>query len=192
MVGVLGPRNGEVSEVVRLAAVDFLSGEVLINTFVEPGVEQCVKSWRTRVSGVSRSLLDEMKKRGQTVQGWRAARGLLWGVVNEQTILIGHSLHHDLAVLRMVHARVVDSAILTRDAVAGGKAGCTRLWALKTLARTFLGLEIQTGKDGHDCLEDTFAARDVVLWCLANPTKLGKWAAGEREIVELKKKNKQT
>ncbi|KAL4986440.1 ribonuclease H-like domain-containing protein [Aspergillus falconensis] len=191
MVGVLGPNNSEVSEVVRLAAVDFLSGEVLINTFVELGAKQCVKSWRTQVSGVSRPLLDEMKKRGQTVQGWKAARGLLWGFVNEQTILIGHSLHHDLAVLGMVHARVVDSAILTRDAVAGGREDCARFWALKTLARTLLGLEIQTGKNGHDCLEDTLAARELVLWCLRNPTKLGEWAAGEREIMALKEERKQ-
>ncbi|KAL5000655.1 hypothetical protein BDV10DRAFT_183133 [Aspergillus recurvatus] len=179
MVGVRGPNNSEVSEVVRLAAVDFLSGEVLVDVFVDLGTKQRVISWRTRVSGVSKSLLDEMKKRGQTVQGWKAARDLLWRFVDEQTILIGHSLHHDLAVLRMAHARVVDSAILTRDAVAGGNKDCARLWALKTLSRTFLGLEIQTGKGGHDCLEDTFAAREVVLWCLGNPTKLGEWAAAE-------------
>ncbi|KAL4735094.1 hypothetical protein BDV11DRAFT_196811 [Aspergillus similis] len=159
MVGVLGPNNSEVNEVVRLAAVDFLSGEVLVNVFVELAAKQHVISWRTRVSGVSKSLLNEMKKRGQTVQGWKAARDLLWMFVDKQTILIGHSLHHDLAVLGMVHQRIVDSAFLTRDAVAGAKEDCTRFWALKTLARTFFGLDIQTGKDGHDCLEDTFAAR---------------------------------
>jgi hypothetical protein len=187
MVGVVGPNNSEVSEVVRLAAVDFLSGEVLVNIFVEPAAKQRVISWRTRVSGVSKTLLSEMKKRGQTVQGWKAARDLLWMFVDKQTILIGHSLHYDLAVLGMVHQRIVDSAILTRDAVAGAKEDCARFWALKKLARTFFGLEIQTGKDGHDCLEDTFAAREVVLWCLGNPEKLREWAAGEREAMALKK-----
>ncbi|KAL4767669.1 hypothetical protein BDW60DRAFT_199478 [Aspergillus nidulans var. acristatus] len=187
MVGVVGPNDSEVSEVVRLAAVDFLSGEVLVNIFVEPAAKQRVISWRTRVSGVSKTLLSEMKKRGQTVQGWKAARDLLWMFVDKQTILIGHSLHYDLAVLGMVHQRIVDSAILTRDAVAGAKEDCARFWALKKLARTFFGLEIQTGKDGHDCLEDTFAAREVVLWCLGNPEKLREWAAGEREAMALKK-----
>ncbi|KAL4755172.1 hypothetical protein BDW72DRAFT_55355 [Aspergillus terricola var. indicus] len=187
MIGVVGPNNSEVSEVVRLSAVDFLSGEVLVDVFVEPAAKQRVISWRTRVSGVSKSLLSEMKKRGQTVQGWKAARELLWMFVDKQTILIGHSLHNDLAVLGMVHQRVVDSAILTRDAVARAKEDCARFWALKTLARTFFGMEIQTGKAGHDCLEDTFAAREVVLWCLGNPEKLREWAAVEREIMALKK-----
>ncbi|KAL4763191.1 putative RNA exonuclease [Aspergillus foveolatus] len=190
IVGVVGPNNSEVSEVVRLAAVDFLSGEVLVNTFVEPAANQRVINWRTRVSGVSKSLLSEMKKQRQTVQGWEAARDLLWMFVDKQTILIGHSLHNGLAVLGMVHQRIVDSAILTRDAVAGAKEDCTRFWGLRRLAKTFIGLEIQTGKDGHDCLEDTFAAREVVLWCLGNPEKLRDWAAGEREVMALKKGRK--
>jgi hypothetical protein len=186
MVGVVGPNNSEVSEVVRLAAVDFLSGEVLVNTFVEPAADQRVINWRTRVSGVNKSLLSEMKKQGQTVQGWEAARDLLWMFVDKQTILIGHSLHNDLAVLGMVHQRIVDSAILTRDAVAGAKEDCARV---RKLAKTFFELDIQTGK-GHDCLEDTFAAREVVLWCLGNPEKLREWAAGEREVMALKKGRK--
>ncbi|KAL4813095.1 ribonuclease H-like domain-containing protein [Aspergillus spinulosporus] len=190
MVGVAGPNNSEVNEVVRFAAVDFLSGEVLVNIFVEPAAKQRVISWRTRVSGVSKSLLSEMKERGQTVKGWKAARNLLWMFIDKQTILIGHSLHNDLAVLGMVHQRIVDSAILTRDAVDGAKKDCARSWALKKLARAFFGLDIQTGKNGHDCLEDTFAAREVVLWCLGNPEKLQEWAAGERKAMALKKGRK--
>lgn len=51
---------------------------------------------------------------------------------------------------------------------------------MRTLASDFLDRDIQTG-NGHDCLEDTFAAREVILWCLQNTKELGKWAYCRRE-----------
>ncbi|KAL3457970.1 ribonuclease H-like domain-containing protein [Aspergillus heterothallicus] len=183
MVGVLGANNRETSEIVRLCAVDFLTGEVLIDTYVDPMGR--VISWRSKFSGVTAAVMREKTRQGQVIHGWKAARKLLWRFIDGQTVLIGHGLNNDLGVLGVVHTRVVDSAILTRLAVGGD---CNRHWALKVLMKQFLGLEIQTGKDGHDCLEDTFAAREVVLWCLRNPAQLEAWAAGEREIMEEKKR----
>ncbi|KAL2835984.1 ribonuclease H-like domain-containing protein, partial [Aspergillus pseudoustus] len=186
MVGVLGANNRETSELVRLSAVDFLTGEVLIDTYVAPGGQ--VISWRTKYSGVSAAVMREQTARGNVVEGgWKAARDRLWGVIDASTVLIGHSLNNDLGVLGMVHARVLDSAILTREAVGGG---CNRHWALKVLVQRFLAREIQTGRDGHDCLEDTFAAREVVLWCLRNNAELQAWAAEERGIIAEKARNK--
>ncbi|KAL4866238.1 hypothetical protein BDV12DRAFT_173319 [Aspergillus spectabilis] len=187
MVGVLGANNRETSEVVRLSAVDFLTGEVLIDTYVSP--KGHVISWRTKFSGVNASILREQKQRGNVIEGWKAARELVWHFIDAQTILIGHSLNNDLSVLGMVHTQVVDSAILTRVAVA---EECQRHWALKILVQQFLNLEIQAGgSSGHDCLEDTFAAREVVLWCLRNPFKLWAWAANEQEIMAEKARKKE-
>ncbi|KAI9368582.1 hypothetical protein BJX61DRAFT_546402 [Aspergillus egyptiacus] len=186
MVGVLPPRGThEISEVVRLSAVDFLTGETLVNTFVEPSPGQRVISWRSKVSGVTASLLEKMKRQGRTVRGWEAARGLLWEFVNSETVLVGHSLNNDLDVLGMVHTRVVDSAIVTRDAVG---RDCGRFWGLKRLAKDLLEREVQTDKSGHDCMEDAFAARELVLWCLRNPDRLMTWAEGERRIIADKKR----
>ncbi len=36
----------------------------------------------------------------------------LLGMIFAETILIGHSLHNDLRVLRLIHSRVIDTAIL--------------------------------------------------------------------------------
>ncbi|KAL5356252.1 ribonuclease H-like domain-containing protein [Aspergillus floccosus] len=178
MVGVLGASGREHSEVVRLSAVDFLSGEVIIDTYVSP--QGLVISWRTKFSGVNASVLAEKEQEGKSIMGWQAARDLLWQFIDAQTVLIGHSLNNDLAVLGMVHTRIVDSAIITRLAVG---EDCRRQWALKTLVRQFLDRDIQAGNDGHDCVEDTYATREVVLWCVRNASKLQAWAAGERRII---------
>ncbi|KAL5333318.1 hypothetical protein BJX70DRAFT_406338 [Aspergillus crustosus] len=187
MVGVLGTNNHVVNEVVSLSAVDFLTGEILINTYVDP--QKRVISWRTKFSGVSASFLEKMKSQRRVLPGWKAARASLWSFIDEETILIGHSLNNDLDVLGMVHTRVVDSALLTRDAV--GKE-CNRFWGLKKLVKLFLERDIQTGSSGHDCLEDTFGAREVVLWCLRYPDQLQEWAASERDtIVEQARQRKE-
>jgi DNA polymerase III epsilon subunit-like protein len=185
MVGVLGANHRETSEVVRLSAVDYLSGEALIDTYISP--QGHVISWRTKFSGVDAAILREKKREGKVISGWRAARNLLWSFIDAQTVLIGHSLNNDLAVLGMVHTHVVDSATMTRLAVG---EDCQRHWALRILMKQFLERDIQTGNDGHDCLEDTYAAREVVLWCLRNPSKLQAWAADERELIAEKKRAK--
>jgi hypothetical protein len=184
MVGIRVGRS-EISELVRLCAVDFLSGEILVDIYVVP--EQEVVAWRTKFSGVTKALLQEMKRQGRTVDGWQAARKLLWQHVDEDTILIGHSLYHDLKVLGMIHTRVVDSEIVTREAAG---ESCNRSWSLKSLCQQFLGTEIQTGATGHDCLEDTFAAREILLWCFNHPDRLITWAEVERGLIATKKAEK--
>ncbi|KMU91903.1 RNA exonuclease 3 [Coccidioides immitis H538.4] len=37
--------------------------------------------------------------------------------------------------------------------------------------------------EGHDSLEDAFAAREVVLWCLNNTEKLAAWAEEQRNVL---------
>lgn len=186
MVGVLGAGSRECSEVVRVSAVDFLSRDVIIDTYVSP--QGHVVSWRTKFSGVNPSVLAEKKRAGKLIKGWRAARDLLWQFIDAQTVLIGHSLYNDLAALGMVHIRVVDSAIITRVAVG---EDCQRHWALKTLCQQFLDRDIQARNDGHDCVEDTYAAREVILWCLRNASKLQAWAADERRIIAEKYKKEE-
>ncbi|OJJ04442.1 hypothetical protein ASPVEDRAFT_172673 [Aspergillus versicolor CBS 583.65] len=177
MVGVLGASGRECSVLVRVSAVDFLSGELILDTYVSP--QGKVISWRTKFSGVNRSVLEKKNQEGKVVKGWQAARDLLWQFIDAQTVLIGHSLNNDLAVLGMVHTRVVDSAIITRVAVG---EDCKR-WKLQKLVQQFLDLSIQAGDEGHDCVEDTYAAREVILWCLRNASGLQAWADDERRTM---------
>ena len=163
--------QGGGNEIVLLCVVDYLTGETLINRLVQP--TQRVVDWQTRYSGVTVSMMAAAHKKGETLNGWNGARNALWQHIDAETVLIGHALQHDLSALRMIHPCVVDSAILTRNAAG---PDCARTWALKTLCKDFLGIDIQNrGRKGHDGLEDALATRQVVLWCMRNPKELKEW-----------------
>jgi len=181
MAGVVGGMG----EVILLCAADFITGETLVNALVRP--TNRVIDWRTRVSGVTAAEMAAATARGNALAGWKGARAELWEYIDTDTILIGHSLQNDLDVLRIIHNRVVDSAILARNAVGPGG----RQWGLKALCGELLGIDIQNnGKRGHDCLEDALAAREVVLWCIRNPSWLADWAKIAREREERMKEER--
>ncbi|KAL4877540.1 hypothetical protein BJY04DRAFT_221910 [Aspergillus karnatakaensis] len=223
MVGVAG---GYIDELAFLSAVDFFTGEVLINNFVKP--TRKVTDWRSRVSGVTATAMANAVATGQALLGWASAREALWHYADTETILIGHSLKHDLNALQLIHSKIVDAAILSSEAVFSiegfepdPKPGAAvnlapgadavqdprlkhegespephlqRVWALKTLAYNFLNRRIQMGKKGHNCLEDTFATRDVVIWCLRKPSSLAAWAhqaRTEHETVKRERREKE-
>ncbi len=87
-------------------------------------------------------------------------------------------------MLRLSHDRVVDTAIQTAEAVFGQDQRPIRIWGLKTLAKDLLGMKIQAGNKGHDCVEDTLATRELTLWCLCFPGELNAWAQRMREMLE--------
>lgn len=127
MAGVEGGR----SEVVQLCAVDFLTGEVLVNSIVKP--PEPIVDWRSNITGVTPGVMSVARARKEALYGWEAARAELWRHVDEDTVLIGQSLCCDLPVLRVIHGRIVDSAILTAEAVFGKDKKIGRMWGLKAL-----------------------------------------------------------
>ncbi|KAI0887029.1 ribonuclease H-like protein [Annulohypoxylon maeteangense] len=169
MVGVAGDKD----ELAHLCAVDLFTGEVLVNSLVAP--TQPVKDWRTRWSGVTPAKMAIAKASGQFLDGWPAARAKLFQFVDADTILVGHALNHDLRVLHIAHKQVIDSGILVAEAAFGRAQRLRHNWGLKRATQQILGLKIQTSKKGHDCLEDTLASRELVLWCLKEPVKLLEW-----------------
>ncbi|KAL4810884.1 ribonuclease H-like domain-containing protein [Aspergillus unguis] len=182
MVAVLGGQD----EVAFLSAVDFFTGEILIHTYVQPTKK--VIQWRSSVSGITPAAMSDAVAAGKALAGWRAAQQELWKYAGVNTILVGHCLNHDLNVLRIIHPKVVDSAILSAESVFHEPdVRLRRVWALKTVAQIFLNRTIQWGgRTGHDCLEDAYAARDVVILCLQNPYQLAAWGINARAEHELK------
>ncbi|OAL55323.1 hypothetical protein IQ07DRAFT_582821 [Pyrenochaeta sp. DS3sAY3a] len=173
---MVGAANNE-SELARISAIDVLSGEVLIDTLVQP--LRRVFQWRTKVSGITRRMMEAAVAENKVLKGWAAARSELWKYINDETVLIGQALNNDLDVLRIQHWRVIDSGILAKDAV---DPAVNRQWGLRTLCKQLLNIDIQNrGKDGHDSVEDAFAAREVVLWCLEHPAELAAWGAQRKE-----------
>lgn len=175
------------SELARLSAIDFLTGEILIDTLVQPC--HTVTDWRTEWSGITAQAIDAAVASGTALKGSTAARKELFKYMDSTTILVGHAVHHDLAALGILHNRTVDSALLAKEAVGNS---VKRDWGLKVLCKELLKIDVQNhGKSGHDSVEDAFAAREVVLWCLEHPEELKSWGARKKAaILEQERINK--
>lgn len=129
-------------ELIRLTMVDYNTRKVVLDELVKPFGE--VLDLNTRFSGVT-SLenavtMDEMYTH-------------MFEFIGSNTILIGHGLSNDLNVLRLVHDRIVDTALLY-------PRSRTRTFSLKELAFDFLSKNIQTGE--HSSEEDSLATIDIV------------------------------
>lgn len=170
MVETIGNR----SELVRLVAIDYLSGNIILDTFVRP--PQKVTNWRTKITGITSNTLKEAERNGQIVFGWEACRAELWKIIDSNTILVGQSLNNDLKALRMTHTTIVDSQILTSLAIDRGQ----QQLGLAQLCKELPCKTIRNQTSVHNSLEDAFAAREVVLWCLNNPEGLRQWARTKR------------
>jgi DNA polymerase III epsilon subunit-like protein len=149
------------SELILLSVVDFFTAEVLINSLVKPSVP--VMSWRTQYSGVSENMMREAVAAGNYIDGWQGARALLFQYIDTDTIIMGHSLHYDLDQLRLIHQKVIDSSMLIPK-LKSSKHG------VQGLSAELFRKQVQRGgRYGHDCLEDTLATRELIIWCLRNP-----------------------
>ena len=75
------------------------------------------------------------------------------------TILVGHSLENDLAVLKLVPSNVIDTAVRYIHPTPGYKH------SLRHLTVQYLNRSIQGGeRGGHDPVEDARAALELALY----------------------------
>ena len=171
------------SEMIRFSAVDYFTGEILIDTYVQPRYH--IVDWRTKYSGVSAGIFNEARAQGKVLESWEHARMALWSCIDADTILIGQALNNDIEMLRVIHSRIVDSALLAKKVVGPDTA---RAWSLKTLCSELLGREIQNrGKKGHDSVEDCLATREVVLWMTSHPEEFEQWGKLKKEEERVKR-----
>lgn len=83
-------------------------------------------------------------------------------------ILVGHSLDSDLVALRIVHTRLIDTALCYPH-----PNGLPYRQSLRNLTRSILGRSIQAGhgSSGHDSIEDSLAALHLVQTLVADGGK---------------------
>ena len=129
------------------------------------------------ISGVTHENIypDDPENSPPVLEGITTARNKLWEYCDENTIIIGHGLDHDLKCLRVLHPRVVDTAILFSK-VEGRKSG------LKKLAEKELKWSIQEDVGdsiGHDSVEDCRTCIELVLKYLQRPAAVPESAASE-------------
>lgn len=150
------------TEVARATLVDG-TGRVLLDQLCLPKGE--VWDFATRYSGIS-SLEDVHPTFDQL-------REMILQVIGYNTVLLVHGGENDMAALRLLHDRIVDTAIIYTH-----PRGPPFRYALRDLAKSHLSREIQSGGGkegvGHSSLEDSIATLDLVLKKIRIPGDLEK------------------
>ncbi|KAL4707726.1 hypothetical protein ACJJTC_014907 [Scirpophaga incertulas] len=147
------------SELTRVSIVNE-NHETIYESFVKPYNE--ITDYLTRFSGITKSLLNDVTKRLKDVQD--DIRMLL----PPDAILVGQSLNLDLHALKMMHPYIIDTSLIYN--FTGER---TRKPKLKTLAKEFLNLNIQTGNKGHCSVEDSVTSLKLVQLKLSKSIEFG-------------------
>ncbi|KAK5994280.1 RNA exonuclease 3 [Cladobotryum mycophilum] len=184
------------NEPISICAIDFLTGETLIDSLIAPS--RPISDWRSRIHGITAETIEVIVGGYECLQGWKEARAKLLEYVDYQTILIGHTIRIDLELLRMFHRTIIDSQVLATDAVFKNvKKRPGYKWPIDKVCEGFLGISIR--KDAtlenklHDTLENVLASREIVLQCIQRPQDLEEWGKQERgEFWRPKEEKKRT
>ncbi|KHG30299.1 Small RNA degrading nuclease 3 -like protein [Gossypium arboreum] len=135
---------------VRVCAVD-RDLQVKINELIKPN--KAVADYRTEITGVAAGDLDGVTCSVADIQ--KSLKKLL----SNGTILVGHGLHNDLQVLKIYHARVIDTSYIFKYL----DAPIYRKPSLNNLCKSVLGYEVRKPGAAHNCLDDACAAMKLVL-----------------------------
>ncbi|KAL6898786.1 ribonuclease H-like domain-containing protein [Trichoderma evansii] len=225
----MGTASTGETELIRVSAVDYFSGAVLLDSLVYPDVKMV--HYNTRYSGITRQQMETARRTRSCIFGRANARKALWKFIGPNTIVIGHGGNSDLTSLRWMHPAVIDTLIVEKNnrpaevdkdnnkGESEGKADDKQLeespdiptsdmplkegnddsqantqekeklpnqpkqrggLSLKALAKERLGRDIQLSHKGHDSVEDSIAARDILHW---NILKLLEDAMPQIQIV---------
>ncbi|KAI6655796.1 RNA exonuclease 1-like protein [Oopsacas minuta] len=135
-------------ELARVSIIDY-NHNTVYDSYVKPYNQ--VIDYNTRFSGITVPKLTGILPNLKQVQ-----RDLKQIMFND-SILIGHSLESDLKALKIIHNRVVDTAI-----VFPHRKGGLFKRALSTLTREYLEKIIQDDEGGHDSVEDAIACIELM------------------------------
>lgn len=124
-------------------------GKLLLDELVKPDVP--IIDYVTQYSGIT----EEMLKDVTTTQ--EEAQQMVMKLLDENTILLGHSLDNDLSSLRIRHPFVIDTAVTFPH-----PSGPPLKASLKWLTNKWLSKDIQTASSGHHPVEDAQACLELV------------------------------
>lgn len=158
----VGITNDDISVLAQVCAVDALTGEVLLDFLVEPGHRKVI--YRTQHSGLTGQVFHQYREMGLVLPDVAAAREALFSFVDRDTILVGFALENDFEMLGISHWRAFDAQLAAREAEYRAYGVRPRRLSLKILSSQWLGRSVQQSSRGHDCLEDVFAARELMLY----------------------------
>ncbi|OHT13953.1 exonuclease family protein [Tritrichomonas foetus] len=157
-------------EVARLSGVN-QEGEMVIDEYFKPLGD--VLDYRTHVSGITE---EKVKDRELTSE---QCLDVLQKIADKHTILIGHSLENDVRVLKLIHERVIDTALLyNMDAKYPNKPPLAKIYA-KYIKKDF---RTEKNTEGHDSVEDARACLELAKYAMEKPVSE---VEGEPELPQL-------
>ncbi|KAH6603223.1 hypothetical protein Trco_007998 [Trichoderma cornu-damae] len=166
------------NELVAICAIDFLTGDTLVDSLVAPSQPMC--DWRSRSHGISAAAVEAVAGgHKKCLQGWREARAKLFEYIDAQTILVGHTIRTDLGLLRLFHTRIVDSQVLATTAVFSTSRRKGYKWPIDKVCEGFLGITIRQNSTSS-AFENVLASREIVLQCIRRPKDLEAWGRQAR------------
>ena len=133
----------------RLSVVNASNpSEVLLDTLVKP--EWPVTDYRSWINGIEKEHLENVQFT------LRHAQAFMIALCSEETVILGHALHNDLAALKMEHYCVVDSSFIfpVKDA-PDRRTVCS----LRDLAKQILQREMP---QKHDSVNDARTALEAI------------------------------
>lgn len=137
-------------ELGRISLVNF-EGNVVYDAVVRPSSP--VVDYVTEFSGLTEQM---MKNAVTTLQDVQTT---LQKMITPNTILVGHSLHNDLRVLKFAHFKILDVGVVLQP-----------LRSLRHLAEIYLQKRMIGNSFGHCCAEDAITsmelAKRIVEWKL--------------------------
>lgn len=133
-------------ELARVTVVD-RSLNCVYESLVKP--KQRIVDCNTRFSGLKPENFNKELGRGiKTIEDVHA--DLLGGLINEDTILLGHSLESDLLAMKLIHGNIVDTSLVFPHKNPEYKRGTwisVCIWCFVTLCTTFLQIIFQMHHD---------------------------------------------
>lgn len=135
----------ESEALVKVCVVDH-NLEVKLHELVKP--DKAIIDYKTDITGVSSQDLESVTRSLADIQ--KKLKRLL----SNGTILVGHSLHNDLRVLKLDYVRVVDTAYIFQPL----DGSIHRRPSLNSLCQAVLGHKVREKGASHDCHDDACAA----------------------------------
>ncbi|PNY08046.1 small RNA degrading nuclease 3-like protein [Trifolium pratense] len=134
---------------------NFRTFQVKLHKLVKP--EKAIVDYKTEITGVSSEDLKTVTCSLADIQ--KSMKKLL----SNGTILVGHSLHNDLRVLKLDYVRVIDTAYIFQPLDGSIHMRPSLNSLCQASSKSVLGYEVRKKGASHDCLDDACATMKLVL-----------------------------